>query len=143
MSDAILQMPGVISFDLTMTDHPTPDKCHMAVMGTATFAKRYRPRRRVSHALLAAARRLRVIAAVLTAPPRLRATEALLTAARRLRVIAAFLRAARRLRVADAFLAAARRLRALAFTAGAISLVPSSPDPPIVSRRIGKDNANH
>jgi hypothetical protein len=30
--------PGVISFDLTMADHPMPDNGHMAVMGAAAFA---------------------------------------------------------------------------------------------------------
>jgi len=38
VSDAILQTPGVISFDLTMADHPMPDNGHIAVMGTATYA---------------------------------------------------------------------------------------------------------
>jgi len=36
--DAILQTPGVISFDLAMADHPVPDNGHMAVMGAATGA---------------------------------------------------------------------------------------------------------
>ena len=35
VSDAILQTPGVISFDLTMADHPMPDNGHMARHGHA------------------------------------------------------------------------------------------------------------
>lgn len=37
VSAAILETPGVVSFDLTMSDHPMPTPGHMATMGTITW----------------------------------------------------------------------------------------------------------